>query len=382
MDLGLDERQRLLQTTAREFLEAECPITLVREMESSDEGFSAELWEKVAELGWQGLSIPAEFGGAGGSLVDQEVLSEEVGRALMPGPSLASNVFSAQILLNAGNQTQKHDLLPGIARGEITVTAGLNNLGAGASHEELGLRAVTDSGGYFLDGAILFVPYAHVADYIICAAESSTGDASQLSEAGIAATLFLVDTKSVGLKADPLESIGGYKQHEVVYERVRVEPDGVLGRVGGALDYLAKAAEWATVIQCGEIVGRSEKVLELVVEYSKNRVQFGRPIGSFQAVQHRCADLRVAVDGARLITRQAAWKLTEGLPCSEDVSMAKASAGCLSRLATATGHSIFAGIAFTVEHDMQLYTMRSKVAEAILGDSDYHLAKVATQIGL
>ena len=383
MDLALSEQQQLLQRTAREFLEAECPIPLVREMERTEEGFSAPLWKKMADLGWLGLAIPSEFDGAGGSLIDQEVLFEEIGRALVPGPLLPSCVLATQILLRASSQNQKIDLLPPMARGEIIVTTVLSEPETGPGSAGLGLQAVGDGSGYLLEGARLFVPYAHVADYILCTAETdSSSGTSRPSGAGGGATLFLVDTTTAGVKTDLLESVAGYKQHEVVYDQVRVQEDAVLGRVGGGYDYLAEAEEWATVVQCGEIVGRSEKVLELVVEYSKNRVQFGRPIGTFQAVQHKCADLRVAVDGARLVTRQAAWKLTEGLPCSEDVSMAKACAGSLSRLAAATGHGIFAGIAFTVEHDMQLYTMRSKIAEANLGDTGYHLARLAEQMGL
>jgi alkylation response protein AidB-like acyl-CoA dehydrogenase len=130
------------------------------------------------------------------------------------------------------------------------------------------------------------------------------------------------------------------------------------------------------------MVGRAQKILEMVVEYSKVRVQFGRPIGAFQAVQHRCADLKVAVDGAQMVTHRAAWKVTQGLPCSEDVAMAKAAAGALSRMAVTAGHTIFAGIAFTMDHDMQMYTQRSKVAEANLGDTDFHLDRLGDQMGL
>jgi alkylation response protein AidB-like acyl-CoA dehydrogenase len=337
----------------------------------------------MADLGWLGLAIPSEFGGADGSLIDQEVLFEEIGRALVPGPLFASSVLATQILLRASSQDQKVDLLPGMARGETVVTTAPGEPSIGPGYGGLDLKAVADSSGYLLEGARLFMPYAHEADYILCTAETSRdGGTTPTPEPGEGATLFLIDTATAGVKTQLLESVAGYKQHQVMYDQVRVQHGAVLGRMGYGLDYLAGAVEWATVVQCGEIIGRSEKVLELVVEYSKNRIQFGRPIGSFQAVQHQCADLKVALDGARLVTRQAAWKLTEGLPCSDDVSMAKACAGSLSRLATATGHGIFAGIAFTVEHDMQLYTMRSKIAESNLGDTDYHLAKLGAQMGL
>ena len=384
MDLGLSEQQQILRQTAREFLEGECPISLVRELEGGEEGYSLSLWKKMADLDWLGLALPPQYGGAGGSPVDAVVLFEEMGRALVPGPILPSCVMAAQTLLRAATEAQKADLLSAIARGDVIVTTALGEPGSGLAGGGLGLRAAPDSGGYVIDGALLFVPYAHRADYILCVAETNgrAGDVGQPAKAGEGDTLFLVEAGSPGVTANLLDSVAGYKQHEVLFQGVTVREEAVLGGVGQASGYLVEAGDWATVMQCAEIVGRAEKILEMVVEYAKNRVQFGRPIGSFQAVQHRCADLRVGVDGARLVTHQAAWKLAEGLPSSTDVSMAKACAGSLSRQAVAAGHIIFAGIAFTMEHDMQLYTMRSKIAEANLGDTDFHLDRLSEQVRL
>ena len=365
MDLGLNEQQEILRRTAREFLEAECPASLVRELEHSEQGYSPELWKKLAHLGWLGQAFPAEYGGDGASLIDQVVLFEEVGRALLPGPLLPSSVLSGQALSRAGSEDQKAGLLSSMARGETIVTAPL--LEPGTSPGDSGLRLTAADGGYLLNGAMLFVPYAHAANYVLCAAGAS---------------LFLVDARSPGVTVNLMESVAGYKQHEVLFQDVTVPEERILGRAGRGQASLASAREWATVVQCAEMVGRARKILEMVVEYSKARVQFGRPIGAFQAVQHRCADLGVAVDGAQLVTHRAAWKVAQGLPCSEDIAMAKAAAGALSRLAVTAGHTIFAGIAFTMDHDMQLYTQRSKVAEANLGDTDFHLDRLGDQMGL
>ena len=223
----------------------------------------------------------------------------------------------------------------------------------------------------------MFVPSAHLADRILCVA----GGRWQTAATRLL-TAFLVDPQSAGVTTSLLDSVAGYKQHEVHLQQVKVGEEAAIGEEGGASQIIDEAQQWSTVVQCAEIVGRCEKILEMVVDYAKNRVQFGRPIGSFQAVQHQCADLRVSIDGARLATYQAAWKLEEGRPCGEDVSIAKAYAGSLSRQAAATGHGIFAGIAFTVEHDMQLYTMRSKIAEANLGDTDFHLDRLSEGMGL
>ena len=372
MDLGLNEQQEMLGRTARDFLEAECPTTLVRELESSDKGYSPELWRKMADLGWLGLAFPAEYGGAGGSLVDEVVLFEEIGRAIVPGPMLTSTVLSGQAVLNAATDEQKSGLLRGIARGDTILSAALTE--AGADHA--GLRAEKAGDSYVINGDSMFVPYAHVASHLVVVAGTGSGQASD------GATLFMIETSSPGVSCIPMESVAGYKQFEVSFQDVRVPEGSVIGEVGQGRDPLSKALEWATVVQCGEMVGRAQKVLDMVVEYAKVRVQFGRPIGSFQAVQHHCADLKVAVDGARLVTYGAAWKLSEGLPCGEDIAIAKAYTGDVSRLAVAVGHGIFAGIAFTVEHDMQLYTLRSKIAEANLADADFHLDRLAAHMGM
>jgi alkylation response protein AidB-like acyl-CoA dehydrogenase len=380
MDLGLSEQQEILRRTAREFLEAECPTSLVRELEHSEQGYSPELWKMMAHLGWLGQAFPPEYGGEGASLIDQVVLFEEMGRALLPGPLLPSSVLSGQALVRAGSEDQKAGLLTSMARGETIVTAPLPEPGFGPG--DGGLRLTAAGAGYVLNGALLFVPYAHITNYVLCAAgPNGNGNAPEGPQApGI--TLLLVDARSPGLTVNLLESVADYKQHEVLFQDVTVPGERVVSQAGQGQSPLASAREWATVVQCAEMVGRAQKILEMVVEYSKVRVQFGRPIGAFQAVQHRCADLKVAVDGAQMVTHRAAWRVTQGLPCSEDVAMAKAAAGALSRMAVTAGHTIFAGIAFTMDHDMQMYTQRSKVAEANLGDTDFHLDRLGDQMGL
>ena len=384
----------MLRRATRGFLEAECASTLVRELENTDKGYSSELWKRMADLGWLGLAFPPHYGGTGGSLIDQVVLFEEIGRAQLPSPIFTSSVLSGQVLLNAASEPQKELLLPRMASGDSIVSLALDEPHSDEPDGHRGLRAEGDGEDHILNGTKLFVPYAHVADYLICTATVTGGTSNPTQPAGIPAsmdpwssahggkTIFLVNNKGPGVKANIMPSVANFKQHEVTFENVRVAQNDVVGGMAQDEGPLARAMEWATVVLCGEMVGRAEKVLDMVVEYSKVRVQFGRPIGNFQAIQHRCADLKAAVDGARLVTYQAAWKLAEGLPCSEDISMAKAFAGSLSRQAAVAGHGIFAGIAFTVEHDMQLYTMRSKVAEASLGDSDFHLDRLAEHMGL
>ncbi|MCI0896766.1 MAG: acyl-CoA/acyl-ACP dehydrogenase [Chloroflexi bacterium] len=356
MDFALTQEQVILRRSAREFLEAECPSSLVRAVEESGDGHAPDLWRKMAGLGWLGISLPEQYGGTGGSLTDQTVLFEEIGRTLTPGPLLTSSVLAAQIVLNAGSGRQKDDLLPGVVSGEVILTL--------ARGEKL--ETASRNGGLILSGESPFVPHAGLASHIICATRPAIG-------AWPDTTLVLVDTQAGGVIKTAMESIANYPQFLVEFDDVPLPGDAVLGEIAQGRPALDRAVQRATVAQCAETLGRAQMVLEMVVEYAGNRVQFGRPIGTFQAVQHRCADLKVAVDGVRMLTYQAAWRLDQGLPAGQEISMAKAQAGTLSRMATEAGHSIFAGISFTVEHDMQLYSARAKIAEANLGDTGYHL---------
>ena len=363
MDFGLTQEQEILRRTAKEFLEAECPTSLVREAEESGEGHAPDLWRKMAGLGWLGIGLPEQYGGTEGPLTDQVVLFEEIGRALTPGPLLTSSVLAAQVVLGAGNEIQKQNLIPGVVSGDVILTLARGDK----------LETANREGGLTLSGESLFVPYARLAQHIVCATRPAIG-------AWPDTTLVLVDSQAAGVAQTPMESVANYPQYLVEFDDVPLSAGAILGRIAEGRPALEAAVQRATVVQCAETLGRAQKVLEMVVEYAKNRVQFGRPIGTFQAVQHRCADLKVAVDSARMLTYQAAWRLDQGTPADQEVAMAKAQSGSLSRMATEAGHSIFAGISFTLEHDMHLYSARAKIAEANLGDTEYHLDRLAAQM--
>ena len=356
MNFGLTQEHQILRSSAREFLEAECPTSVVREAEESGDGHAPQLWRKMAGLGWLGIGLPEKYGGTGDSLTVQAVLFEEIGRALTPGPLLTSSALAAQVVLNAGNESQKDSLLPGVASGDVILTLARGDK----------LETATRDGGLTLSGESAFVTHARLAHHLVCATRPAIG-------AWPETTLVLVDSQAGGVLKTSMESVANYPQYLVEFDDVPLTEEAVLGEIAQGRPALDAAVQRATVVQCAETLGRAQKVLEMVVEYAKNRVQFGRPIGTFQAVQHRCADLKVSVDGGRMLTYQAAWKLDQGMPADQEVAMAKAQSGSLSRAATQAGHSIFAGISFTVEHDMQLYSARAKIAEANLGDTEYHL---------
>ena len=256
MDLGLGEQQEMLSRSAREFLEAECPTTVVRELEDSERGYSPELWERMAGLGWLGVGLPRQVRGVRGSLLDQVVLFEEVGRALLPSPMLTSSVLAGQIFLNAADEEQKSRLLTSIGAGDtiVSVALAIGPHGGGDS----GVSVTPDGSGYVVSGTSLFVPYAHVSDYVLCVS-GTPHNGSHSSGADGEVGLYLVDTKDPGYSTTLMDSVASYKQHEVRLQDVRVPSENVVGNAGRAGEALAEAMDWATVVQCGEIVGRAQR---------------------------------------------------------------------------------------------------------------------------
>ncbi len=377
MDFALNEEQEMLRKMSRDFLENECPKTLVREMEEDEKGYSPELWKKMAELGWMGLVFPEEYGGEGMNFLDLTVLIEELGRALVPGPYLSTVVYCGLSILAAGTDEQKREFLPKIAKGDLTLSLALTEPSATWDAAGVTVAAVPEGDDFVISGTKLFISDAHVADYLLCVARTKeSGD----KEDGI--TLFLVDAKSPGISCTPLKTIASDRQFEVVFDKVRVPRKNMLGEPDRGWAVIKEMLPQAMLAQCALMVGGAQQVLEMTVNYAKERVQFGRPIGSFQAIQHKCADMAIDVDGCRFITYQAAWKLSEGLPCALEVSMAKAWVSEAYRRTCVEGHQIHGGIGFIKDHDMQLYYRRAKASELMFGDADYHRELVAQQIGL
>jgi len=374
MDLGLDEQQEMLKNFARDFLEKECPESLVRAMEEDEKGYSPELWQKMAQQGWMGLIIPEDHNGTGMNICELVVLLEEFGRALVPGPFISTVVLGGVPIMEAGTEEQKKQFLPKIASGELILTMALTEPSAKWTADGVQLEAKKDGGGYVLNGTKLFVQDAHVSDYMVVAAR--TGGSG---EDGI--TLFLVDSKSPGIKFEVLKTIAADKQCEVTFENVKVPASNMLGAEGKGWPIIEKTKKVATVAACAYLVGLSQMDFDVTLNYAKERVQFGRPIGSFQAIQHKLADAVIDVDGSRFITYKAAWSLQEGEPDADlMISMAKAWTSDASRRVVAHGQQIHGGIGFTKEYKIQLYFRRQKWMELMWGDADYHRELVAQKL--
>jgi alkylation response protein AidB-like acyl-CoA dehydrogenase len=370
MDLGLSEEQEMLKNFARDFLEKECPEKLVRDMEEDERGYTDALWQGMANQGWQGLIIDDEFGGSGMTFLDFCVLLEEFGRALVPGPYIGTALGGAFIQA-VGSDDQKKELLPKIAGGDSIITLAFTEPSARFDADGVELAATKDGSDYVLNGTKLFVPDAHVADNLIVVAR--TGGSG---EEGI--SLFVVDAKSDGITTTVLKTIASDKQCEVKFENVKVPGGALLGAEGEGWPIMHAAKRYYTVAYCAYLVGLAQRDFEISVEYAKERIQFGRPIGSFQAIQHKAADMVTDVDGSRFIMYRAAWAVSEEEADADlQVSMAKAWCSDATRRVVAHGQQIHGGIGFTKEYIIQLFFRRQKMAELMWGDGDYHREKVA-----
>ena len=377
MDLGLTETQEMVRVTARDFFERECPTTLVRLMEQDELGYPPDLWEQMASLGWMGLVFPEEYGGAGGTLTDLAVLVEEMGRALVPSPFIATVVLAGLPILDAGTADQRDQLLPNLASGTSIATTAFTEESARYSADGIQLEAIAKADGYLLNGAKLFVDYAHVADHLLVPART---DPSGTAEEGI--TVLLVPRTAPGVSITPLKSLARDKQSAVSLDNVLVPSSSVLGEVDQGWSVVKRALDRATVIHCAESVGGAQRVLEMTVAYVKQRVQFGRPIGSFQSVQHSCADMVIAIDAARLATYQAIARLEYGAPADRELALAKVLTNHAYKWTTLQAQQLHGGIGFMEEYDLQLWTRRAKVAELKYGISPPHRETFAQSMGL
>ena len=377
MDLGLSEEQEMLKTSARDFLQKECPKKLVKQLDESDEGYSPELWQRIAGLGWLGLMFPDKYGGSGGSFLDLVVLLEEMGYNILPGPFFSTVVLGGPTILAAGNKEQKRELLPGIASGEIILTLALTEPSVGYDASSVKTTAVAHNGEYVINGTKLFVPDANVADLLLCVARTKE---AENPEDGI--TIFLVDAKSPGVECTLLKTLARDKQCEVLFNNASVPKENILGELDQGWPVVQDALQKATVAKCAEMVGGAQAALDMAVAYAKERIQFNRPIGSFQAIQHYCANMVSDVDGSRFVTYKAAWKVSEGLPATMDVAVAKSWTSDAYRRVTLLAHQIFGAIGFTMDHDMHLYYRRAKASEMMFGDSAFQRTIVARELGL
>jgi len=370
MDFDLSKPQKLLKDSARDFLARECQPARVRELMTTGTAHDEQLWQAIADQGWTGLAVPEEHSGLGLGLVEMAVIAEEMGRACLPGAFL-STLFAAALIERAGNAEQRARYLEPIAAGTLKATVALLETGVNWDAEAVKLEAVHGDGNFSLTGKKLFVPDADVADLLICVARD-----------GDSLALLPIERGADGLNIKAMPSMDGTRKvYEVAFDGVTVAKANALGADGDTSGALQGALEVATVALCAEMVGGMQWLLDTTVEYAKTRQQFGRVIGSFQAVQHQCADMLLMTESARSAAYYAAWALTEGDPAASGaVSIAKAYCSDAYREVGNRGVQVHGGIGFTWEHDLQLYYKRSKSSETLFGDATFHRERIARLI--
>ncbi|HEX3882145.1 MAG TPA: acyl-CoA dehydrogenase [Stellaceae bacterium] len=377
MDIGFSEEQELLRDTARKFLDAACTTKFVRERMATAEAVTPAFWEQIAEQGWLGILFSEDDGGIGLGLTDLIVLMEEMGRAVMPGPYLAT-LLGGLAVHEAGSVGQRREYLPRIADGSLKATLAATEPNARWDAAGVTLGARAERGGFTLSGTKLFVPDAHLADIIVVAAR--TRDGTTLED-GV--SLFVVPRDAAGLAITVMPSIDETRKLcEVRLDNVSVPESALLGELHGGWPALSRVFDVVAVALSAEICGGAQRVLDMTVEYAKLRETFGKPIGSYQGVKHKCADMLVEVENARSLTYYAAWAVDGHEPdAALAVSMAKSYASDASRKVSNSGIQLHGGIGMTWEHDLHLYMKRAKASEVAFGDATWHRERVARLIG-
>jgi alkylation response protein AidB-like acyl-CoA dehydrogenase len=371
VNFAFSEEQEELRTIVRQFLEAKSPEAAVREQMETERGFDEAVWKQMAEqLGLQSLIIPEEFGGQGFGYVELIVVLEEMGRYLLCAPYFSTVVLAANTLIHSGDDAAKRDYLPGIASGETIATLAFTEPNGRWDESGIEATATNDGGTWKISGTKSFVLDGHTADLIIVAARTDKG-----------VSLFAVQGDAAGLTRTPLATM------DQTRKQAKLELDGVEGRLigeeGKGWDVLSTVLDLAAVALAAEQVGGAQKCLDMAVEYAKVRVQFGRPIGSFQAIKHKCADMLLEVESAKSAAYYAGWcasEMNDELPAV--ASLAKAYCSDAYFHAAAENIQIHGGIGFTWEHPAHLYFKRAKSSELLFGDPTYHRELLAQRIGI
>ena len=374
MDIGFTEEQELLRASARRFLENECPTAFVRHRMAEPAAMTDVFWQQLADQGWFGILFPEEAGGSGLGLVEMTVLMEEMGRAVMPGPFFSTVLLGGAAILEVGSQAQQQEWLPRIAAGSAKVSLAWTEPNARWDAAGIVATGRETAGGFVLSGTKLFVADAHLSDALVVAVRTRDGSTM---EDGV--SLFLVPKDAAGFAVTLLPTIDETRKLcEVRLDNVAVPAAALLGEKHGGWPPLSRVLDRATVALCAEMCGGAQQVLDMTTAYAKIRLTFGKPIGSYQGVKHRAADMLVDVENAKSLTYYAAWAIDEGLAEAPlAVSMAKAYTSDAYRKVAGAGIQLHGGIGFTWEHDLQLYFKRAKASEVAFGDATWHRERVA-----
>ncbi len=364
----------MLREAVRRFLTDHCQSQFVRRMMAHESAHDADFWQKICDLGWPALLVPEEFGGQGGTFLDLAVVSEEAGRFLMPGPFLTSATLGTVLMLEGARGERKRETLQKMASGKFIGTLALAEVAGRYDAEGIKMRTRVQGDKYVLSGDKFFVPDAHVANALAVVARTADGPDP---EKGL--TVFWVDTNAEGVAVTQLKTVDQTRRVcHVRFDNVVVGKDSILGEEHHGWPLARRALEVATAGICIELVGTAQRALDMAVEYAKTRVQFGRPIGSFQGVKHKCVDMMVALENARSLAYYACWAVDSRAPeTPRAVAMAKATVSDMAQYVTSEAIQVHGGIGFTWEHDMHLFFRRAIAGGAAFGNPSFHREAVA-----
>jgi len=372
MNLDFSEEQIALREMVRGLCAEHSPPASVRRMEDDPKGYTEEFWKQQGQLGLLGLLIPEEYGGSAQSLLEAALVYEEFGRALAPSPHFPSAVLGAGAILAAGSEKQKRDWLPKLASGEAILTPAWLEPRRGFGPRGIQLRAEPCEGGFLLTGEKRHVPFASSASRLLVLARTGPGE----TDLG----LFLVDPSTTGVSLKQQRSLAADTQYDVRFAGVRVPADGRIGAAGSGWATWDRVMHDAIILLAAWAIGGAERALEITVQYAKDREQFDKPLGAFQAISHYLADAATLVDGGKTLVYEAAWARAAGKSIARLAPMAKLFACQTYRDVTAMCQQVWGGVGFTIEYDIQLYFRRAKQLQITWWDTRYLEEKVASLV--
>ena len=374
MDVNFSEEQKLIRASAKEFLKAEVPKEMVRDLEEGEGDYSQELWQKIAELGWIALNVPEEYDGMGMNFLDLMVLFEEVGYNLFPCP-LFSTVMATFPIILGGSERQKRQYLPKIAEGGLRLSLALTESTGTYDASGITVEAVPEGDDYVISGTKLFVENAHRADYLVCAFRTK---GKRTPEEGL--TLFIIDSKTPGIGTSVLPTIGLDKQCEVNFTNVKIPKTNILGPLDKGWEILKGTLQRAQTGKCAEMLGGMRAALDMTNAYVKKRMTYGKPVASYQVIQHYLANIWIDQELSRNITYLAAWKIHENLPSALEVSAAKTWVGKAFTRITERCVQMHGAMGLTKEHDIGLYYRNARACDLAYGDGHYQREVIAKEM--
>ena len=376
MRFSYTKEQELLRKSFTEYLNAKCTSEERKNWISNEEGYSKKVWREISELGWPGLLFDEKYGGMSGSFLEMFILFEQIGKSLLPSPLYSSAVLAGMLIDSAGSQEQKAKYLPGLIDGNLVFSFAYLDVNGQCDVDAPSVSAVpVENGAYCLGGSCILVPYCNTADKVMVYANVSKHEKTGPS-------LFLLDTKSPGVECSPLLSISNEKLFALRFDKAKVEQEDVFGEIGNGSTHICDMLLKATTLKCAEMLGGLKKVVEMTVAHVKERRQFGKPLGTFQVIQHYCTDMTTDLEGGRLLANQAASLLDLGEPCEKEVAMAKAWLSDAYPRCCFKAHQMLGAYGFTEECDLYLWTKHAKTSDLVFGHSWLQRSKVAKALEL